>query len=736
MTMQARALIVCVLGLASALALAQVVSPHPHWEFTATAPAGHTIRLTLALKQRNMDRVRAIAEDVNDPKSPNYGSFLTLPEVADLIGQSPSTLSQLTTYLTESGATHIEAHNTRDFLTVDMPSHLVSKVFGAPVHYFTHKGSGRVVVRAHPAEVTIPEALAEHVELVTGLYDFFDYPKERKQLRKQLNAASASTCGSSAPDFEGRILGGEGDIGVQVYIYCANGQPTMNAAAPCADYPPALAGITMNVTAVGGHPTQTVYAPLSDIDCEMHGANVLCTMPTQFVSNYARLFISAQFSYSNGQVSEVGTYPTLFATSEYTTPQSIFDMYGIPQGTRATNPKNSQSVTAFEEQFIDVDGDLQSFFANMGMPFQRPTVVGLNNQSNPGGESTLDIQYVMGVGAGVPTYFWSVTGPGPAIPPGQGAYILEWAVAVLDADVQPLVTSISYGDTEDGYYNKFNGSFVYITRMENELAIMASLGMTVIAGAGDAGASNVGEAGNDISPTDPACTPFRPFYPSNSPWVLSVSSTFRSPNALPVCYNQLDKMQPLVCSEIGEIPVGVSQGLFWTTGGGFSNMSSNPTPSWQADFVQTYLTTMAAQNKLPPSSVFNQKGRGYPDMATIGHNELCILGGQLRPVDGTSASGPVLAGLISLINEERLNNGKKPVGHINPALYLAKQTVPGTFRDVVVGTNKDGDIQAKCSAYPTTCEYGFYAAPGWDPSSGLGTPNFPVLLEFMMDIAV
>ena len=47
--------------------------------------------------------------------------------------------------------------------------------------------------------------------------------------------------------------------------------------------------------------------------------------------------------------------------------------------------------------------------------------------------------------------------------------------------------------------------------------------------------SNVGEAGNDVSPTDPTCTPFRAFYPSSSPYVLSLSSTFLTTDYLPVC---------------------------------------------------------------------------------------------------------------------------------------------------------------------------------------------------------
>ena len=40
-------------------------------------------------------------------------------------------------------------------------------------------------------------------------------------------------------------------------------------------------------------------------------------------------------------------------------------------------------------------------------------------------------------------------------------------------------------------------------------------GRTVVAGSGDAGYTNVGEEGNDISDTDPDCSVARPFYPSN-----------------------------------------------------------------------------------------------------------------------------------------------------------------------------------------------------------------------------
>ena len=71
-------------------------------------------------------------------------------------------------------------------------------------------------------------------------------------------------------------------------------------------------------------------------------------------------------------------------------------------------------------------------------------------QSDAGGESTLDIQTIMGVAPRNQHFFWSVSGTGPAKPPGQGAYILEWAKEVSDMKNPPLITSHSYGDTEQG----------------------------------------------------------------------------------------------------------------------------------------------------------------------------------------------------------------------------------------------------------------------------------------------
>ena len=108
----------------------------------------------------------------------------------------------------------------------------------------------------------------------------------------------------------------------------------------------------------------------------------------------------------------------------------------------------------------------------------------------------------------------------------------------------------------------------------------------------------------------------------------------------------------------------------------------------------------------------SQTVRGYPDLSANGQGILVVFNGGWANVDGTSASTPIVGGLISLINEQRKNAGKSTVGFINPVLYAN----PGALNDVVTGTN------AGCSTN------GFSAVSGWDPVTGLGTPDYQRLL--------
>jgi tripeptidyl-peptidase-1 len=73
---------------------------------------------------------------------------------------------------------------------------------------------------------------------------------------------------------------------------------------------------------------------------------------------------------------------------------------------------------------------------------------------------------------------------------------------------------------------------------------------------------------------------------------------------------------------------------------------------------------------------------------------------------------------VNRINEHRLSAGKSSVGFINPALYKR----PDVLNDITNGTN------------PGCGTNGFDSVKGWDPVTGLGTPNFPKMLEMFMSL--
>ena len=58
--------------------------------------------------------------------------------------------------------------------------------------------------------------------------------------------------------------------------------------------------------------------------------------------------------------------------------------------------------------------------------------------------------------------------------------------------------------------------------------------------------------------------------------------------------------------------------------------------------------------------------------------------------------------------------GKGSVGFINPALYAYSSNFT---TDIISGS-------VKYTVSGASCSQGFYATPGWDPASGLGSLNY------------
>jgi len=194
----------------------------------------------------------------------------------------------------------------------------------------------------------------------------------------------------------------------------------------------------------------------------------------------------------------------------------------------------------------------------------------------------------------------------------------------------------------------------------------AALGVTICAASGDNGSSDgVTDGANHVD------------FPASSPHILGCGGT------------TLQSANGAITSET--VWNDGTQG--GASGGGYS--AQFPLPSWQA-----------AAHIQPPTG----GGRGVPDVAgdadpETGYNVL--VDGDSLVIGGTSAVAPLWSGLIALLNEKL----GKPLGFLQPVLY-GLPAAADAFHDITSGSNG-----------------AFSAGPGWDATTGLGSPWGANLLQ-------
>ncbi|KAJ2989765.1 hypothetical protein NUW58_g3301 [Xylaria curta] len=263
------------------------------------------------------------------------------------------------------------------------------------------------------------------------------------------------------------------------------------------------------------------------------------------------------------------------------------------------------------------------------------------------------------------------------------------------------VISVSYGQIEGAL------PYFYQVRQCHEWMKLGLQGVSVIYASGDSGVANRYNSGYPNSClnadnlfVDNNGTRYSPSFPVNCPYITSVGATT-------LIGNDTDSGERAV-SRPGTGPANA-----YYSGGGFSNIF--PVPSYQASAVQNFMKHYAP--KYGPN-VYNDTGkaRGFPDVAAIGLNVATVWNGSTYGVGGTSASAPIFAGIVTLLNEARIKIGKGPIGFLNPTLYKH----PEAFNDITIGDN------------PGCGTGGFNATPGWDPVTGLGSPNYEKLLPIFL----
>ena len=362
-------------------------------------------------------------------------------------------------------------------------------------------------------------------------------------------------------------------------------------------------------------------------------------------------------------------------------PQELAALYGFPPG-----DGTGQTIGVIELGGMYSESDLAEFVQLSGLTSTATVeVVAVEKiasaDANNADESTevmLDIEVVAGVcpKATIAAYFSNFTEQG---------WVDVLDAAVHDTERKPSVLTISWGLAE--------GEDIWtaqaMTAINDSMQEAATLGLPVCVSAGDDGSDD--QVGDGLAHVD---------FPGSSPYVLCVGGT-----------TLVKQSNGGTTETVWKEGDGLRADNGGSTGGGVSTVF--PRPSWQNVKITS----------VNPNAI---DGRVVPDVAADaagGTGYFVVAGGKPGVVGGTSAATPLWASLIARLNAAR--GAGKDVGYLTPVLY---QTTPQTggkplgavaCNDITSGNNN------------TAADGGYSAGPGYDATTGWGSPNGPKLLQLI-----
>ena len=369
-----------------------------------------------------------------------------------------------------------------------------------------------------------------------------------------------------------------------------------------------------------------------------------------------------------------GLQPQLRARKLQVLPMAIVNPpYSPAQVLKAYNASSTgldgsgQTVATLIDTFPN-DADLTSFWSRYGIPESLANVTKIQVISGtlptPSGEESVDVQWSTAIAPRIHVRVYAVT--------ALALSYIDQAYQRIYADL-PSVPGfnqlmICFGANEGDM------SDAQIQTEAQNIATLASTGLTILVASGDAGSNPDSSTGRYS-----ATAPTQIIYPAGDPNVTAVGATSLTLD---------DSNGGTVISETG-----------WSGSGGGSGttrLSVLARPSWQTG-----------------TGVPAGTGRLIPDVAVTGDpslGALIALNGQFVQGGGTSLSAPIWAGFCALLNQARANAGQGPLGLLGPGIYPLLGTT--NFRDITSGSN---------GAYT--------AAAGYDMVTGIGVPNVAALLQ-------
>ncbi|HLZ41367.1 MAG TPA: protease pro-enzyme activation domain-containing protein [Candidatus Sulfotelmatobacter sp.] len=611
-----------------------------------------------------------------DPKSPSYHKWLTPEQWADRFGLSPNDVRQITNWLQAQGFTNIHPARGRNWVSFSGTAAQVQNALGTEIHHFLVNGEMHYANATPPA---IPQAVAG---IVTGFRGLHDFHPRAMGIRK--NAAGRPLYDSSSFG----QLAAPGDIAT---IYGINSL-----------YSSGIDGTGQKLAVMGQ--TDIYLADLNDF----RSGFGLATISTSDCTPDA-----------NGVIS---------STTSCNDPLFQYIAGGADPGVQSTTG-----------DLMEADLDLEW----AGAVARNAKIIYVNSRDT------------------FTSYYYAV-----------------------DNNVAPVI-SLSYGLCEFNDNNIMDPTTKNDGPDEVELKKANTEGITFVNASGDTGAAecDFGGSSGTLTTTNLATQGTAVSYPASSPEVTSVGgsatpladftstywgTTNGSDGGTALSYvpeqawnDDYEFMQycqsnpsNLFCSQGGKNPqtgwvkitseataqqdIGIA-----STGGGPSNCSLQTTaltscvsgfaqPAWQTVKV----SGQSAARFSPDISFFASPNfPGYifctpiDQLGSTGTSSSCASGiatsvdTYVSIIGGTSASTPVFAGIVTLLNQQ--TGG--PNGNVNPLLYQIAAVAPSAFHDITSGDNKvycsPGTPAAQPAALqcPSTGVLGFTAAAGFDLVTGLGS---------------
>ncbi|KAK3997729.1 putative protease [Cladorrhinum sp. PSN332] len=651
------------------------------WVKRDMADAGAILPVRIGLKHvdQSVEEGHRLLMDISDPKSPNYGKHLTTNEVVDFFAPKPHAVEEVKAWLVRAGVNEgrIGRSGNKQWLQFDAPVREAEELFFTRYHEFEHPESG--VVNIACSEYHVPHNISHHIDYITPGIKLMSSGYDENAKKRMLDRRTWYEKGRR-PNAKGKT------------------KSNKNGGTSFAQVEPDRAAESEFKVTEG-----------CDVD-----------ITPQCIRN--------QYQIPVGKRSRKGNELGIFQSLNQHYNQQDMDNYWkyvapwIPKGTHPELRSINGAYGPIDR--VDLAGEEANLDFQVAIPLiwpQKTILFQTDDEWYQQDQQRSDTRYT----GFFNTFFDALDGSYCTLPafnetgncdsdscrdpeyPNPNSESYGYQSPLMCGEHSPTnVISISYSGFESAWPEN------YMRRQCLEILKLSLQGITVVESSGD-----FGVGGRQNNPKAGCLGPeknvYSPRIMGNCPYVLSVGAT--TLKADPRRRNKFVETAP----------------ERFASGGGFSNVFMRP--PWQVKAVDGYLrranisdlgynvTAVAEEGATlltggktgngwlggifggQRGKLFNKGGRGYPDVAAVGDNYRIVLRGYADRISGTSVATPVWASILTLINEERMAAGKRPVGFVHQVLYEH----PEVFTDITQGSN------------PGCGSQGFQVKQGWDPVARL-----------------